>query len=249
MPNLAIAEERWLATWRLLSLDRARPFFPDLWIRLDGEDLFVAELRSFIDLALRSKEYHREPGSLHFRLAKWFIGNYGRTGYTYLSAWVLHIFAHGGPDRMPEKVWSSLVQHMAAKGPMPPDWISTMMEDVKRILNDRDDDLESRMEARRSSPLSAWDSQVLPIYSSNAEAIDTEIALISSYNNFLLAWSQTCAGLTYDQLRELDRRGRIVAAEIGWRDHDVPFPGNWVFDLDDLIDAAAGGKVIPLTSG
>jgi hypothetical protein len=239
---MATTEERWLAAWHLLSLDRARPFFGDLWIQFEREDQFAAELRSFIEPALKTGEYPRAPGALHYQLAGWFIEKYGRAGYASLRAWMFDIFLHGGPDRMPEKVWSSLVQHVAASGPR--DRAGGSMEEVRAVLNRLDDDLASRMEARSSSPVSPWDRKMLPIYSSNVEAIDTEIRLISSYNNFLLAWSQVCAGLTYDQLREIDARGRAVASEVGWRDQDVPFPGNWTFDLAGLIDAAAAGTVI-----
>ena len=94
----------------LIELDRTRPFFPDLWIRLDGEDQFVAELRGFIDSARRSAEYSRNSGALHYRLAEWFVEKYGRAGYASLHAWMLHIFLRGGPDRIPEKAWSSLLR-------------------------------------------------------------------------------------------------------------------------------------------
>jgi hypothetical protein len=241
---LAISEERWLAAWHLLSLNRARPFFKDLWIRLDGEDQFVAELRTFIEFALKTKEYHRQPGALHHRIAAWFTGKYGHAGFASISSWVLHIFVHGGADRMPEKVWSSLLQHIPADGSLSPDWVLERMNGVRDLLNTRDDDFASRMEVRES-PVSSWDRQALPVYSSSPEATDRVIALICSYNNLLLSWSQTCSELNFDQLRDVYDRGLVIAKQVGWRAHEVPFPGNWEFDLGDLIHAARAEAVIP----
>jgi hypothetical protein len=240
---VAIAEERWLVAWHLLSLDRVKPFFRDLWIRFDDEEVFVAELRTSIEAALESREYYRTPGRLHHRLAQWVINNYGEEGYGYLREWVLHILIDGGPDRKTEAVWSSLVQHLGRKCPTADGRVATKLGDLRRFLNERDDDLAARMVAPGSAQLSAWDGRVLPVYSSNLKAVDTKISLIASYNSLLLGWGERCADLSYDQLLDLDRIARSVAADLGWREADIPFPGNWRFDLTDLIRAASAEDV------
>jgi hypothetical protein len=217
-----------------------------MWIRFEHQADFMAQLRDFVGGALKSRDYYRQPGKLHNRLARWVIEKYGDSGYLYLRDWALHIMIESGPDRSAETVWSSLVQRLGQAGSKENDWISQRMSAVRQALNERDDAVEAILRSQGTLSLSGWDREVLSIHYSSVEAVDRKITLICSYNNLLLSWSQFCRDLTEDELSELDRRGRVVAPDLGWRDQDVPFPGNWMFDLGSLIRAAEKEEVTPL---
>jgi hypothetical protein len=242
-----MSEERWLFAWYFLSLDRVRPFFPELWVRLETEDACVAEVRGVLEPALALRGQHQPLGSVHYRLAEWFTGTYGRDGYSALKSWVFRILLRDGTDRGAETAWSSLVQHLGKEETNSNDWIRAHIHAVRTTRNEVDDRLEAKMESHRAGALSEWDSHVLPFYSFTAEAMDRKVGLICSYNNLLLAWDQFMAGAAYDQLLLLDQRARTIAPTVGWREEDVPFPGNWMFDLDDLIQAAKTGRLIRRT--
>jgi hypothetical protein len=64
------------------------------------------------------------------------------------------------------------------------------------------------------------------------------VTLIGSYNNFLLAWFRECNDLNEAELDYLFDVARRTAEEVGWDVNDVRYPGNWQFELTDLLESA-----------
>lgn len=243
MTNL---DERWLLAWHLLSLERVKPFWPAMWVNLEDENGFVTSLRRLLGAGLQSRDYYRDPGRLHCRIARWVLQTYGAGGYMYLRDWMFHIFVAGGPDRRAEAVWSALVQRLGDGRYGDGDWVERTMANVRKMLNDEDDVLEASVSAAAASASADWDGEVVPIHYSDAEAVDRRVTRICSYNNVLLAWARFCGRLSEGQLAEVHDRAITIASEIGWQAQEIPFPGNWMFDLAPFIRAAENRELIPV---
>jgi hypothetical protein len=95
--------------------------------------------------------------------------------------------------------------------------------------------LEDKIERAEAQDLSEWDSRVLEIDDSTADAVLTKVSLIAEYNIFLAAWERYASTLSYAELHQLWVKGKELAAEL-LMPAGLVFPGSWRFELASLLN-------------
>lgn len=243
MADMAMDETRWQTAWYLLSLDMARPFFPDLWLGFRDPSGFRENVRRLMEPALRADTYGENTGLVHWRLARWFSSEYGDQAFFYLCAWVRDILMVGGGDRAAEGSWSRLIFTLGEASSELKSQLRESVQAVAESLRIRNAELERRIAAQRSLPSSEWDERIIQLDTKDSHAPTNLIFTIGIYNNFVLAWHSELFAYDTEALSELHNAGRLALARQGGHASSLPFPGYWGLEMKDIIATAAAGGV------
>src|SRR5262245_9515728 len=104
-------ENRWLAVWRFLSLDRTRPYFPDLWLSFRDPGDFQNGVRHVLEPSLTPAKYFVDAGRVHLEISRWVAESFGPFALPTLRDWNTYIFLDGEGDGWTESMWASFAFH------------------------------------------------------------------------------------------------------------------------------------------
>lgn len=215
-----------------LSLDCLSQFAEKLWISPHLADWRLNGLRDHLRDTIRCEEFHDSYPELCWRI--YHSDEAQRMLFwPQLWYWADTVYLDGGEDRNPERIWSLiLAEHWAQSQSA-----GTLLIGLSPRLNAIQSDVAgARNEAApllsnlASSPLSAWDANVLTHLDLQLDFMADKVALIIGCNALVNSWRKE-ARFEVQELREIHDWGKERATQFGLRECDMPFPGCWEYGL------------------
>jgi len=213
-----------------LSLDCLSQFAEKLWIVPPLANWRLNELRVHIREFLLGEQFHDRYPELCWRVYQ-SNKKEGMKAWSQMWNWADSVFLYGGEDRGPERIWSLVLgEH----------WVQS--QDAGELLAGISPRLnaihESVARARKeaapllanltSSPLSEWDTIVLPQIHLEVDFLTDKLDLMLGYNELVNSWRKE-AHFELQELFVIHEWGKKRATKFGLREVDLPFPGCWEY--------------------
>jgi len=229
---------RWNLIFDLLSLDGMTPFYEEMGLQIHDKQRFAHLLRRLITESRQTYEPGHTPDiSFAEKVLKEIEANFGKATAEHFYKWATMIFCWVYQDQPHWSAWDhdTLPRHPAQL----PDWLPP--EKWQAIAEFREahsiDDIEERVKALRSQPLSNWDAEMYSIHNySNVEDPMCEDDFVDPYspilstiemNRFQLAWPKLWSHFSEDEKSRFWEYAKQRRREIGldkYYGNSVPHP-------------------------
>lgn len=227
----------WNTIFILLSLDGVFPFFEEMGLQLGDKEGFVRMLRRLIAQSREIYGRGRMP-DIEFanNVLKEIEANFGKGALQHFYKWATTVFAEDYPVLAQWSAWRDVIPHHPAQLP---EWLPPERWEAIAQFHEAHDvsDIEQKVKALRSKPLTLWDAEIYSIYSySNVEDPMFEDDFNDPYsdilstvkmNRFQVAWPKLWSHFSHEEKNLFWEYGKRERKEEGLDKYDaggIPHP-------------------------